>query len=48
MPEDKIDHIDFEVLNEKAISQPLVTHIYTADPLLIFSTEKFMSTHHTI
>jgi len=32
MPEESIDHIDFEVLNKKAISQPLVNHIYTADP----------------
>ena len=32
MPEDNIDHIDFITLNEKAISQPLVTHLYTADP----------------
>lgn len=32
MPEENIDHINFEVLNEKAISQPLVSHIYTADP----------------
>jgi hypothetical protein len=32
MPEDPIDHIDFEALNKKAISQPLVDHIYTADP----------------
>ena len=32
MPEDNLDHIDFEVLNKKAISQPLVSHIYTADP----------------
>ncbi len=32
MPEDNIDHIDFETLNSKAISQPLVTNIYTADP----------------
>ncbi|MFI5131540.1 MAG: glycoside hydrolase family 43 protein [Chitinophagales bacterium] len=32
MPEDSIDHINFEKLNSKAISQPLVTHIYTADP----------------
>ena len=32
MPEDKIDHIDFEALNQSAISQPLVDHIYTADP----------------
>lgn len=32
MPEDSIDHIDFEALNKRAISQPLVKHIYTADP----------------
>jgi hypothetical protein len=32
MPEDPIDHIDFDTLNQKAISQPLVNHIYTADP----------------
>lgn len=32
MPEDSIDHIDFDELNKKAISQPLVSHIYTADP----------------
>ncbi|MFP4092050.1 MAG: glycoside hydrolase family 43 protein [Cyclobacteriaceae bacterium] len=29
---DNFNHIDFKELNEKAISQPLVTHIYTADP----------------
>lgn len=32
MPEDSIDHIDFDQLNKRAISQPLVKHIYTADP----------------
>ncbi len=32
MPEDSIEHINFDELNKKAISQPLVTHIYTADP----------------
>lgn len=32
MPEDNIDHIDFDALNKKALSVPLVTHIYTADP----------------
>ena len=32
MPEDNIDHIDFDILNKKALSAPLVTHIYTADP----------------
>ena len=32
MPEKPIDHIDFEELNTKAISKPLITHVYTADP----------------
>ena len=32
MPEDNIDHIDFDALNKKALSAPLVNHIYTADP----------------
>jgi hypothetical protein len=32
MPEDSIEQIDFESINKKAISKPLVSHIYTADP----------------
>jgi hypothetical protein len=32
MPEDSIEEINFEELNTKAISKPLVEHIYTADP----------------
>jgi len=32
MPEDPIEHIDFDNLNQRAISQPVVKHIYTADP----------------
>lgn len=32
MPEDSISHIDFDDLNRRAISKPLVEHIYTADP----------------
>lgn len=32
MPEEPISHIDFDVLNSKAISQPIVSHLYTADP----------------
>ena len=32
MPEDNIDHINFDTLNDRAISAPLVKHIYTADP----------------
>ena len=32
MPEDNIEHINFEKLNQNALSAPLVLHIYTADP----------------
>lgn len=32
MPERPIDHIDFDELNTRAISKPLVTHLFTADP----------------
>ena len=32
MPEESIDHIDFDELNQNSISNPLVSHIYTADP----------------
>lgn len=32
MPEDPIHHINFDELQERAISRPLVEHIYTADP----------------
>lgn len=32
MPEASIEHINFDDLNRRAISQPLVKHIYTADP----------------
>ncbi|MEA5461783.1 glycoside hydrolase family 43 protein [Arcicella sp. LKC2W] len=32
MPEASVEHIDFQDLNSRAISQPLVKHIYTADP----------------
>ena len=32
MPEDSIEHINFEELDRKAISAPLVKHLYTADP----------------
>jgi hypothetical protein len=32
MPEESIEHIDFDDLNKKAISKPLIEHIYTADP----------------
>lgn len=32
MPEDSIENINFDKLNNKAVSQPLVKHLYTADP----------------
>ena len=32
MPEESIDHIDFNELQKQAISKPLIEHIYTADP----------------
>ncbi|SMF08886.1 Beta-xylosidase [Alteromonadaceae bacterium Bs31] len=32
MADEEYTQLDFEVLNAKAISQPLVKHIYTADP----------------
>lgn len=32
MPEDPIEHLDFDELEKRAIAPPLVTHIYTADP----------------
>lgn len=32
MSEKPVDHIDFNDLNARAISKPLVTHLFTADP----------------
>jgi hypothetical protein len=32
MPEDSIEHIDFEDLHKRAISKPLISNFYTADP----------------
>ncbi len=32
MPEDPVEHIDFDDLDRRAVSQPLITKIYTADP----------------
>lgn len=40
MPEDSIDHIDFKELNNNALSAPLVSHIYTADPSAHFFNGK--------
>jgi hypothetical protein len=49
MPEDNIDQIDFEDLNKKAISQPLVKHIYTADPSAhVFNGKIYIYPSHDI
>lgn len=49
MPEDSIEHINFDELNEKAISQPLVTHIYTADPSAhVFNGKIYIYPSHDI
>jgi hypothetical protein len=32
MPEQSIEHINFDDLNKRAISKPIVSHMYTADP----------------
>jgi len=49
MPEDAIDHIDFDALNNKAISQPLVNHIYTADPSAhVFNGKIYIYPSHDI
>lgn len=49
MPEDSIDHIDFDELNKRSISQPLVTHIYTADPSAhVFNGKIYIYPSHDI
>lgn len=49
MPEASIDHIDFVALNAKAISQPLVTHMYTADPSAhVFNGKIYIYPSHDI
>lgn len=49
MPEDPTDHIDFDTLNAKAISQPLVRHIYTADPSAhVFNGKIYIYPSHDI
>jgi hypothetical protein len=48
MPEDSI-HIDFAELNRKAISPPLVKHIYTADPSAhVFNGKIYIYPSHDI
>jgi hypothetical protein len=49
MPEDNIEHIDFKEINKKAISQPLVSHIFTADPSAhIFNGKIYIYPSHDI
>lgn len=49
MPEESIEHIDFDVLNKKAISQPLITHMYTADPAAhVFNGKIYIYPSHDI
>lgn len=49
MPEESIDHIDFDELARKALSQPLVKHIYTADPSAhVFDDKIYIYPSHDI
>lgn len=49
MPEDSIAHIDFEDLRARALSQPLVEHLFTADPSAhVFQGKIFIYPSHDI
>lgn len=49
MPEDSINYINFDELNATAISQPLVKHIYTADPSAhVFNGKIYIYPSHDI
>ena len=49
MPEESIAHINFDELNKKAVSAPLVTHIYTADPSAhVFNGKIYVYPSHDI
>jgi hypothetical protein len=49
MPEESTEHINFEDLNRRAISQPLVTNIYTADPSAhVFNGKIYIYPSHDI
>jgi hypothetical protein len=49
MPEQSIDHIDFDELNENAISQPIVSHMYTADPSAhVFNGKLYIYPSHDV
>ncbi|WP_282165044.1 glycoside hydrolase family 43 protein [Cellulophaga baltica] len=49
MPEESIENINFDVLNAKAISQPIVDHMYTADPSAhVFNGKIYIYPSHDI
>jgi hypothetical protein len=49
MSEQSIDHINFDELNKKAISQPLIKHIFTADPSAhVFNGKIYIYPSHDI
>jgi hypothetical protein len=49
MPEHSIARIDFDELNRKAISQPVLTHVYTADPSAhVFNGKIYIYPSHDI
>ncbi|MEO8255134.1 MAG: glycoside hydrolase family 43 protein [Flavobacterium sp.] len=49
MPEDITENIDFELINKTAISQPLISHMYTADPSAhVFDGKIYIYSSHDI
>lgn len=49
MPEDNISHIDFDDLDKKAISQPIIKNMFTADPSAhVFEGKIFIYPSHDI
>lgn len=49
MPEDSIEQINFETIEKTAISQPLVKHMYTADPSAhVFNGKIYIYPSHDI
>jgi len=49
MPEESTENIDFKLINKKAISKPLVTHMYTADPSAhVFNGKIYIYPSHDI
>jgi hypothetical protein len=49
MPEKSVEYIDFDKLNKQATSQPLVKHIYTADPSAhVFNGKVYIYSSHDV